>query len=145
MLHVSYFTSNTFSGTHNQIMTPPLASMGHNISIDYSCAPNKLLSMELCPLEVKLVPKFYPHCFGCNFLIRALFCEPFSSLDSSLQVILFELQRDKCTLVHSILMGFDWLKTSFRASKMPRKLMTFKNHKNSHKTDCFTTITTFKS
>jgi hypothetical protein len=97
MLHVSYFSSCTFSGTHNQNMTPPLASMGHNISIDYSCAPNRLLSIELCPLEVILVPKFYPHCFGCNFLIRALFCEPFSLLDSSLRVILFEM-KDKVYL-----------------------------------------------
>jgi len=80
MLHVSYFSSNTFLGTHNQNLTPLLASMGHNISIDYSYAVNGLLSMYLCPMEVKLVPKFYSHCFGCNFFIRAPFYKPFISL-----------------------------------------------------------------
>jgi len=93
MLKVSYFSSSAFSGTHNQNPTPPLASMGHNISINYSCTPNGLLSMELFPLEVKLVPKFNPRYFGYNFLIKAMLCEPFSSLNSSPRVILFELQR----------------------------------------------------
>jgi len=92
MLHVSFFTPNNFLGTHNPTLTPPLASMGHNISINFSYAPNGLLIMELCPLEVKLVPNFYPHCFGYNFLIRAPFCEPFRSLDIHLRVLLFKLK-----------------------------------------------------
>ena len=91
MLQVSYFSSCTFTGAHNQNLTPLLASMGHNLSIDYSHDPNRLLSIELCPLEVILVPKLYPHFFGCNFLIRALFREPFSSLDNSLIFLLFDL------------------------------------------------------
>jgi hypothetical protein len=91
--------------------------------------------------EVNLVPKFYPHCFGCNFLVRAPFCELFSSLDSSLRFILFEL-KDKVYLGTLYFVGFNYLKTLFRPSKMPRKLMTFKNHKFLHKIDCFTTITT---
>jgi len=84
MIHVSYFSSCKFSGAHNQNLTPSLDSMAHNLSIDCSYAPNGLLSIDLCPLEVILVPKFYPHYFGCNFLIQAPFRKPFSLLDRSL-------------------------------------------------------------
>jgi hypothetical protein len=54
MLHVSSFSSWIFSGTHIQDMAPWLSSMVHNISIDYSCAPNKFLSMDLCLPKVIL-------------------------------------------------------------------------------------------
>jgi hypothetical protein len=58
MLQVSSFSSCTFLHTHIPNMAPWLSSMVHNISIDYSCAPNKLLSKELCPLEVNWCQNF---------------------------------------------------------------------------------------
>jgi hypothetical protein len=79
------------------------------------------------PFGSNLVPKFYPYCFDCNFLIQALFFPQDSSLDNSLRVILFEMQRQNILYYHGF---FDFLKMLFRASKYLSKLMTFKITEN---------------
>jgi hypothetical protein len=52
MLHVSSFSICIFLHTQILNLAPFLSSMDHNISIDYSCAPNLLYSVDLCPLKV---------------------------------------------------------------------------------------------
>jgi hypothetical protein len=62
--------------------------MVHNLSIDYSCSPNELLSKELCPLEVNWCRNFtltvsvvtfsykfyFLHGVACLIPLSNLFC-----------------------------------------------------------------------
>jgi hypothetical protein len=119
MLHVSSFSSCTFLHTQIPNMAPWLSSMVHNISIDYSCAPNKLLSKELCPLEVNWCQNFTLTVFSCNFLIRALFCARVAHW-IALSELFYLSCKDKVYLGTLFSVGFDCLKMSFRASKSPQ-------------------------
>jgi hypothetical protein len=58
MVHVSSFSSYAFLHTQIPNLATCMSLMAHKISIDYSCAPNELLSKELCPLEVNWCQKF---------------------------------------------------------------------------------------
>jgi hypothetical protein len=93
MLQVSSFSSCTFSRTQIPNLVPWMTSMVHKIYIDCYCAPKKLLSNELCPVEVSWCKNYTLNYFNCTFLIRALFCARNSTLEKSLRVILFKMQR----------------------------------------------------
>jgi hypothetical protein len=58
MLQVFYFSSYTFLHTHIPNMATWFSSMVHKISIDYSCTSNRLLSKDLCLLEVNWCQNF---------------------------------------------------------------------------------------
>jgi hypothetical protein len=73
MLHVSSFSSCTFSGTHIQNMSPWLYSMDHKISMDFSCASNELLSKDLFPLEVNWCQNFTLAVFTITFSYELCF------------------------------------------------------------------------
>jgi hypothetical protein len=89
-------------------MTPWLSSMGHNISIDYSCAPNGLLSKELCPLEVNWCQNFTLTVLAVTFSYELCFVNHLAHW-IALSELFYLRCRDKVYL-HSILVGFDWLK-----------------------------------
>jgi hypothetical protein len=54
-------------------MVPWMNSMIHNLSIECYCAPKKLLSKELFPMEVKWCQDYTLNYFSCNILIRVYF------------------------------------------------------------------------
>jgi hypothetical protein len=93
MLQVSSFSSCTFLHTQIPNMAPWLSSMVHNISIDYSCAPNKLLSKELCPLEVNWCQNFTLTVLVVTFSYELCFAPRVAHWIALSEVILFKLQR----------------------------------------------------
>jgi hypothetical protein len=108
MLHVSSFTLNTFSGTHNPILSPSLDSMSHNISIDFSCTPNKLMRKELCPLEVNLCQNFTFTVLVVTFSYELCFANNLARW-----IALFEFIY-LIYLVYFVPVGFYFLKILFR-------------------------------
>jgi hypothetical protein len=127
MLHVSYLSTCTFLHTQILNLAPRLFSMVHKFSKNYYCAPNGPLSKGLFPLEVIWCQNFTLTILVVTFSYKLCFVNILARWKVLLE--LFDLIWRK--KIYLVLMGFQWLQTSFKASKYPRKLMTFKNMKNS--------------
>jgi len=99
--------------------------------------------MKLCLLEVNLCHIFTLVVLAVTFSYEICFVNSLSHWIHLLKIFYLKC-RDKGYHGTLCSCGFYWLKTSFRPLKMPYKLMTFKNHKISHKISYFTMLTIFK-
>jgi len=107
ILQVTYFSSCTFLHTQIQNLAQWLSYMDHNSSMDYSCAPNILLSKDLFPLEVNLFQNFTLTVLDVTFSYKLYFV-PWIAHWITLFELFYLRCRDKVYISTTYSLGF-WL------------------------------------